>query len=151
MVDSLKIWYDVCKFTGCTNKFTKESPIWNNYHLQSGGKPFIYKLWSDQGISVLGDIFDNQGLRSFQDLKEGYNLPGHSYFLYLRLRSAMRAYGVPWNCNLDNHPLRDCVNFSQSRGSISCIYNKLLNYDSVALPIITIWEKELSSYQLNWD
>ncbi len=25
--------YDVCKFIGCSSKFTKESPIWNNHNI----------------------------------------------------------------------------------------------------------------------
>ncbi len=63
----------------------------------------------------------------------------------------MHAYGVPWNCNLDIHPLMDCVNFSQTRAAVSFIYNKLLSHGSAALPITTIWEKELAPYKPNWD
>lgn len=148
---SLKIWREVCKFMGSSSKFTSESPIWHNHHLQSDNRPFVFKPWSDQSVYTLGDIFNNQGLRSFQDLKECYNLPGHSYFLYLRLRSAMCAYGVPWNCNLDSHPLMDCVNFSQTRGAVSFIYNRLLKHSCGKLPITTIWEKELAPCKLNWD
>ncbi|XDV17743.1 hypothetical protein PO909_023562, partial [Leuciscus waleckii] len=118
--NSLKIWHEVCKFMGSSSKFTSESTIWHNHNLQSDNRPFVFKPWSDQGVHTLGDIFNNQGLRSFQDLKECYNLPGHSYFLYLRLRSAMRAYGVPWNCNLDSHPLMDCFTelFTDTRSSV---------------------------------
>ncbi len=112
----------------------KSPQFWNNHNIQSGKKPFVFKPWSDQGVFVLGDIFNNQGLRSFQDLKECYNLPGHSYFLYFRLRSAMCAYGVPWICNLDIHPLMDCIHFSQTHGAVSLIYNKLLNHGSVHFP-----------------
>ncbi len=92
-----------------------------------GKKPFVFKLWSDQGVFVLGNIFDNQRLRSFQYLKECYNLPGYFYFLYLRLRSAIHTYGVLWKCNLDAHPLMDFVTFSQTYGAVSLIYNKLFN------------------------
>uniref|UniRef100_A0A0E9S1U3 Uncharacterized protein n=1 Tax=Anguilla anguilla TaxID=7936 RepID=A0A0E9S1U3_ANGAN len=40
---------------------------------------------------------DGHGLRTFSDQKETYNLPGTSFFLYLQLRSVMRAYRVPWS------------------------------------------------------
>ncbi len=63
----------------------------------------------------------------------------------------MRVYGVPWNCNMDDHPLMDCVNLSQTRGAVLLIYNKQFNLGSGALPITSIWEKELAPYNLNWD
>lgn len=50
--------------------------------------------WSKCGI--LTDIMDSNGLRTFQDLKDAYTLPGNTFFflLYLQLSSAMLAYGV---------------------------------------------------------
>lgn len=67
--NSLKIWHDVYKFMGSSSKFTTEPPFWNNHNIQSGRKPFVFKSCSDQGVFVLGDIFNNYGIRSFQDLK----------------------------------------------------------------------------------
>ncbi len=57
-------------------------PIWNNHNIQSGEKPFVFNPWSDQGVFVLVKFsnYCNQGLMSFQGLKECYNLPGYSSF-----------------------------------------------------------------------
>jgi len=59
----------------------------------------------------------------------------------------MHAYGVPWNYNLDSHPLMDSVNFSPAQGAVWFIYNRLLT----TRKLTTIWEKELASCKLNWD
>ncbi|XP_059418653.1 uncharacterized protein LOC132153301 [Carassius carassius] len=45
----------------------------------------------------------------------------------------------------------DCVNFSQTRGAVSFIYNRLLKLSCGKLPITTTWEKELAPCKLNWD
>ena len=43
-------------------------------------------------------------LREFHDLERSYNLSGN-FYLYLQLRTAMRAQSVPWGTELGNHPL----------------------------------------------
>ena len=73
-------------------------------------------------------MFDADGLRSFQNLCDIYNLPGNTFFFYLQLRASMRAHGVPWQTALAMHPfhriIRDVVD-SRSQGlsphyTISC-------------------------------
>lgn len=54
-----------------------------------------YPSWSDRNVHVFADLLDNNGLKKFSDLKETFSLPGISYFLYLRLCSALCAHGVP--------------------------------------------------------
>ncbi len=49
-----------------------------------------------RGISTLKDILSSNCMLSFQELCERYRTEPSSLFLYLRLRSAMKAYGVSW-------------------------------------------------------
>ncbi len=49
------------------------------------------------------------GLKSFQDIKALFNLPGTSFFMYLHIRSVFRAYGVPWDAQLPVHPLQKVI------------------------------------------
>lgn len=65
-----------------------------DYHFQSGGAPFVFLPWSQYGVVVFGDVFDKKALCTFLDIKSAFSLSGTSYFLYLRLRSVMKAYGV---------------------------------------------------------
>ncbi len=57
--------------------------------------------------------------------------------MYLRIRSALRAYGVPWDAQLLVHPLRKVI-------SASVIYSFLLKQSYKPLSITTIWSKDIS-------
>ena len=103
--NTLSIWYCIEKHLSITCKFHSSSPIWHKNALLSGSMPFTFHQWSKQGIKVLGDIFDDQGLRSFQDLTNSYSIPGSSWFFYLQLRTALKTYGVPWDVSLGFHPI----------------------------------------------
>lgn len=128
------------------------TPIWNNYFILTDSTPFSFPQWANLGIHVLSDIFNQQGLRSFQDLKESYSLPGSSWFLYLQLRTALKTYGVPWNISLPSHSLVTCIYTAKLSGFVSLIYNKLVNYNVNNLPIMTAWEKDLQNlgFKLEW-
>ena len=96
----LSTWQKVEKATYSQLKWHTHSPIFHNFALLTGGAPFTFPQWSNRGIHTLSDICDKKGLRAFDDLRTSFDLPGTSLFLYLQLRSSMRAYGVPWA-----HPL----------------------------------------------
>lgn len=85
---------------GKGHRSSDKIPLWNNFHLLTGGHPFTQASWSSKDVYVLKDIHSEIGLRTFQDIKDDYSLPGSSYYLHLQLRSAMKAYGVPWNLPL---------------------------------------------------
>ncbi len=71
-------------------------------------------LW----VNTCGDIYDNQGLCSFQTLRTKFCLPASAYFVFLQLRSALKAYGVPWSSSISSHPMRDWI--APSAGSAIC-------------------------------
>ncbi len=60
--------------------------------------------------------------------------------MYLRIRSALRAYGVPWNSQLPVHPLHKLILPS----SASVIYLFLLEHSYKPLSITTVWAKDLN-------
>ncbi len=94
----LSIWH--CIEKKCIPNSTKwhtQSPIFHNFNLLTGGIPFSFSKWREKGISVLSDICDDKGIKLFNDLCTTYNLPGTSFFFYLRLRQAMRTYFGPWD------------------------------------------------------
>ncbi|KAL2081000.1 hypothetical protein ACEWY4_022853 [Coilia grayii] len=152
--NSLNAWRKTEKELDITCLFHKTSPLWNNYRFQSGGAPFVFSPWSQKGVDVFGDLFDQKALRTFLDIKSVFSLPGTSYFLYLRLRSAMKAYGVPWDQPLPDHPMERWISPMQcSSGTVSKMYNALIAHKSKTLPIEKIWERELSScgIEIEWE
>ncbi len=80
-------------------------------------------------VNTLGDIYDDSGLKSFQNLKTQLICQAPPFFMYVRIRSALRAYGVPWNSQLPVHPLRKLILPSEeSPSSASVIYLFLLEH-----------------------
>ncbi|MGH0159354.1 UNVERIFIED_CONTAM: hypothetical protein FKN15_038709 [Acipenser sinensis] len=106
------------KNLGVFSKFNSCSPIWNNPLLMTRWQPFKYAAWSSKGIFTLNDIFNDKGLRSFQDLKDTYSLPGSSYFIYLRLRSAVHACGIPLDAVLPSHPIVEWFSLTKGEAEV---------------------------------
>lgn len=101
----LRTCRSVMKHAGVDLNWHNHSPIFNNFSLLIGNTPLSFPQWSGKGVFVFRDLYDDDGLRAFNDLKAEYDLPGTSFFFYLQLRSAMKAYGVPWRVPLLTHPL----------------------------------------------
>ena len=57
-------------------KLHSHSPVYNNKGLLIGGRPISPSYWSGSNIHHLNDIYDNMGLRSFQDIRGSFDLPG---------------------------------------------------------------------------
>lgn len=103
------------------------SPLFNNKGLLIGGRPINPSHWTDTGIRYIKDLYTDTTLGSFQDIKISFNLPDSSYFFYLQIRSAMKAYGVPWQQPLPTHPLAKLLSVqTKTKGMVSTLYNFIL-------------------------
>lgn len=63
-----------------SNKWHIHTPIWRNYNIKSGSRPFISEQWTQKGINNFADIF-NEGLLSFENMRRYFDLPGSSFTL----------------------------------------------------------------------
>ncbi len=141
----LSTWRDVERRSQLVTIWHRHLPIFHNNNLLSGSTPFHCLQWTHNKVNTLGDIYDDSGLKSFQNLKTQYNLPGTSFLMYLRIRSALWAYGVPWNSQPLVHPLRKLILPSEeSPSSASVIYLFLLEHSYKPLSITTVWAKDLN-------
>ncbi len=113
--------------------------------------PTLLVFFGTKCVNTCGDIYDNQGLCSFQTLRTKFCLPASAYFVILQLRSALKAYGVPWSSSISSHPMRDWIAPSAGRPSVSLIYNKIIDCITKPLSIKTIWNRELSDLNLSVD
>ncbi len=89
--------------------------------------------------------------RHFVQILSKFCLPASAYFVFLQLRSALKAYGVPWASSISSHPMRDWIAPSAGRPSVSLIYNKIIDCITKPLSIKTIWNRELSDLNLSVD
>lgn len=46
-----------------------------------------FKIWANKGLSIIADLFDNNTLLSFVDLKQKYGIRPNHFFKYLQIRS----------------------------------------------------------------
>ncbi len=127
VANSIKIWKTVERRIGGPFKFCNSTPLWHNFNFVCGNRPFVHPSWSSLGVNTCGDIYDNQGLCSFQTLRTKFCLPASVYFVFLQLRSALKAYGVPWSSSISSHPMRDWIAPSAGRPSVSLIYTKIID------------------------
>jgi len=66
----------------------------------------------------------------------------------------MKAYGVPWNSVLADHPMFNWINpVKDPSGAVSVIYNSLLSSVHKPLKILSKWDLELSwiEFHPDWD
>ncbi len=151
MANSIKIWKTVERRIGGPFKFCNSTPLCHNFNFVCGNRPFVQPSWSSLGVNTCSDIYDNQGLCSFQTLRTKFCLPASAYFVFLQLHSALKAYGVPWSSSISSHPMRDWIAPSAGRPSVSLIYNKIIVCITKPLSIKTIWNRELSDLNLSVD
>lgn len=123
--DNLRRLLYILHFTpDCSDLLTSYGILLN---LLIGGRPAAYPIWLNNGIHILGQLFSSNGLHTFEDLKEQYNLCRFSRFLYFQLHAAMKTYGVPWNSELPKHDLtKKLYNTTNTRGTVSALYTQIL-------------------------
>lgn len=142
------------RHVGADHKWHNHTPIFNNFSLLTGNMPFSFPHWKNRGVNILKDLFNVHGLRAFNDLQVEFGLPGSSFFFYMQLRSAMRAYGVPWGVALPTHPLRKLLaSIGPTRGMVSKLY-KFLSGPYKSLPVEGIWNRDLNEVndrEICWD
>lgn len=150
----LRICHTVMNHTKVDLKWHKHSPVFNSFSLLIGKKPISFPSWRNKGVNVFNDLFNEDGLRAFSDLQAEYDLPGTSFFFYLQLRSAMKAYGVPWGVPLLTHPLHQlCAPQKQTRGLVSKLY-KFISDPRTPLPAESVWSRDLTlvgEVEICWD
>ncbi len=155
VANSIKIWKTVERRIGGPFKFCNSTPLWHNFNFVCGNRPFVQPSWSSLGVNTCGDIqvYDDQGLCSFQTLRARFCLPASASFVFLQLRSALKAYGVPWSSSISSHPMQDWIAPSACRPSVSLIYlyTKIIDCITKPLSIKTIWNSELSDLNLSVD
>lgn len=123
----ISVWRTVEKESKTFKRWHKNNPLLYNYSLLLGAKPFKCPSWGKKGIHVLGDIFNDTGLLSFNDLCSSFSLSMSTFFLYLQLRSSMKVNGVPWNEPLTTHKLHDVLHKNNKKNIVSKLYNLLYN------------------------
>ncbi len=117
-----------------TLKFSNSTPLWHNFNFVCRNRPFVQPSWSSIGVNMCSDIYDNQGLCSFQTLRTKFCLPASAYFVFLNYVLLSKRMAVPWASSISSHPMRNWIAPSAGRPSVSLIYNKII--DCITKPLL---------------
>ena len=152
MAYMIQIFRAAEKFIKFKKTWCKTSPLWHNSRLLSGGKPFANKHWKEKGINTLQDISGESAILDFQELVSQYDVDKHSLFFYFRMRSACKAYGVPWGSELKDHPILSWIHNSPKQ-MVSYLYNKLNSQKYMPTPGMKAWDRDISvvGQDLDWE
>lgn len=148
----LCIWRTVEKLCGCTTVWNPCSPLFNNAKLVIGGHPIRFPQWSIRGVRTLGNIYAEEGLRSFQDLCSDFELPHSSFFFYLQLRSALKINNVPLQGPLVPHKLYEALHTTRgTNGFVANIYWFMMRHSYKPLAVETIWRSDIPELDPEFD
>ncbi|KAJ0069841.1 hypothetical protein NL108_015071 [Boleophthalmus pectinirostris] len=81
----INVWEKAGKLCGGRFPWDPGIPLSGNKRLQIGKRPMQFAAWEEKGISVLGDLFEDNGLLSFMDLCAKYDLSRVTFYFYLQL------------------------------------------------------------------
>lgn len=84
--NSVKVWRQILRFFGEGAILFRLSPIYLNQDFVPGLGLSIFKAWHMKGIRVIGDLFQDGSLMSFQQLRQKFDLPKQHHFGYLQIR-----------------------------------------------------------------
>lgn len=92
----------------------------------------ILYLQDNFGFTTLNHIFKDGSLLTFDQLKQGFNLPNWMFFRYMQLRHAFRAQ-FPNPITLESHPIEHLL-ISKNASSIY-----LCHQDDPIVPEVASW------------
>lgn len=109
-------------FFSIDSKYQEFSPIWHNYALiMPGSKPCMH-----------GDVFNHEGLLSFQDLMECYCLPGSLCFWFLILHSVQHLKCKEY-LGMHSYPITLWQRITKLAKLVASVYIKLSSGDNKPL------------------
>lgn len=121
----IRCWKMVKKILGYVG-FSEFSPLWNNKNLKELSVMGKIEEWDRKGIHRLMQLYRAGRLKSFQEIREEFELPNGLLFGYLQLRHALevqfKGKEIEW-CEMPM--LRKLVNSMEFRGLISKMYKSI--------------------------
>ena len=85
--NTIALWHEVHKYLGDLPVLSCFSPIWGNGHFSPAKSDMGFKAWLSKGINKILDLYKDNILMSFDELKAKYDVPQKHFFKYLQLRS----------------------------------------------------------------
>lgn len=120
------VWYEVLKYLKENAALSQFSPIWGNKNFTPGTNDLGFKIWANKGINKISDLYDNNVLLSFTDVKQRFNIDGKHFFKYLQIRHFIKQTQNSLNMPSLNTIEMIAVNFCGRAGLISRFYHNII-------------------------
>ena len=150
--NSIRVWRQINLYAGRGNVKSLLTPISSNHEFRPGCTSPIFKTWHSVGLRVLGDLFRDGVLMSFQQLQTQFNLPREHFFGFLQIRHFINSLQLPTPLRpLYSKTEKFLCNCSKVSHFISSFYSLLYSLDSQELPSIRKWERDCNNEYIEDD
>lgn len=95
LFNSIKVWRQILKYLGKAEPLSMLSPVYLNMDFSPRVGSPLFKVWHTKGIRVVGDLFQDGSLMSFQQLQQKFDLPKQHHFGYLQIRHCHLKAKIP--------------------------------------------------------
>lgn len=143
----ISLWAYVKKLIGITG-FLSSTPLWRNRQLKEIQKLKGFKSWEDAGIKYISQLYQDNTLKSFQQIQTEFGIPHNNFYKYLQLRHALQTQNRTVRIQPTEHPIiQDVFMDEVKKGMISRCYNTLIAriQDPSRLPCRQRWEEDIGA------
>lgn len=143
--NTIKIWYDIHNYLKETPPLSRFTPIYGNSNFTPGKADAGFKIWFNQGIKNVCDLYQNDSLMSFEQLKNKFDIPSKHFFKFLQIRHFI---ATRQNNSLKMPPLSSLENIIithlKGRGQVSVLYKLFMNNSGESSrSILQAWKNDL--------
>lgn len=145
--NTLLAWKDVLKYLSIPLTLSLKSPISLNPDLPPAIQSIGFRSWRLRGILDLDQLFDNGVLKSFQLLKQEFNLPSNDFYKFLQLRHFLEFILKNEGIRFDLSDIEKQLFSSPAlKKKISVFYSMLSNVGTSSFDSLkVIWEKDFET------
>uniref|UniRef100_A0A8C5GQH1 Reverse transcriptase zinc-binding domain-containing protein n=1 Tax=Gouania willdenowi TaxID=441366 RepID=A0A8C5GQH1_GOUWI len=144
IASTLTAWWKALDITNGQLKTSILSPIWHNPDFKNKKTPLYLKTWEESGITHLQDLFENDKIRSYNNLTQAFDINKSNFLQYLQVTETIKKTTPLDLTTLQPPELAIYMKkISTKSKKLSKIYRALSNTNCNYLPIAK-WEAELS-------
>ncbi len=146
MMNTIKTWERIRKFTRRTGPFSALHPIIQNKAFPPGMGANIFQCWYDHGIKLVSDLFEADKLLSFAQIRAKFDIPSKHFYGFLQVRRFINNLNFP-----ETQPVASAIHsfLLQSycgKKFISLFYGKLQSLNTFNIDRIRgIWGRDLEN------
>ena len=146
----IKIWKSIMSFTHRRNVSSYLTPLMGNRHFVAGVRSGVFRSWYDRGIRVIGELFVDGVLMSFEMMQDSFGVPRNDFFAYLQMRHFINTdFKLPVDKPLLGPLEGSIVHCFNEKGLISYFYNTFLDFNKQNIDKVQeAWERDI---QIEYD